>query len=212
MKSSETDLVLAHILEVAIPIICESFPHFPAKSCIPSTRIIIEVLRHFRISARPLPVRVTAFNPVAQRFIRDGRVVDLESVSRRHRGAYVIGIGSPNFKPAAGDWPGHLVVYVEDRYLLDLSIGQLSRPERHLWVSPLCVDIGSHFDLPGQVRGVKDKRSRAYLQYEYAPGLEGTWETSPLWTNAERLLDPTRRIVEGISRWLRDEGRRGLCT
>jgi len=163
-----------------------------AKSCVASTRIAIEVLKKFNISARPLPVRVQAYNAVAQRLLEEGKREQIMTSNT----AWSIGLGYDTRKLKHG-FPGHLVSYVIDRYLLDLTIDQLSRPEKHMTLSPLCVDVGADFK-SGAVK-YTENGDEVYLFYEYASDLETLFRKGNYWTNLPRRQGSIRRITEALA-------------
>jgi hypothetical protein len=93
----------------------------PLASCIGATRITIDVLRRFGVTARACPVtlRVCNFDPVHP-----------ETVPADKRSMYAIGAGStlpPMHK--RGGWDGHLVAIVENQWLVDASFKQVDHPE-----------------------------------------------------------------------------------
>ncbi len=99
-------------------------------SCIASTRIGVEALRRIGIAAGPTAVKVAAFNKEGHRAMVAGHP---EWVREQRDGAYGIGIGYPTDGPG---WDGHLVITVERKWLLDLSIDQASRPEHGIVLKP----------------------------------------------------------------------------
>jgi hypothetical protein len=97
----------------------ESLRVLPINGCIGATRITIDVLSHFGLTARPCAVTLRACN-------HDPR--HPESVSTPV--VYAIGAGKdlPG-DPRPGKWDGHLVAIVENQWLVDASIKQVERPE-----------------------------------------------------------------------------------
>ena len=78
-----------------------------------------------------------------------------------------IGLGMSEIPAEAGNWSGHLVALVENKYLLDLSIDQASRPERGLLLEPFFIEVPSGFM---QGSGISVTTSQgAELQYWARP-------------------------------------------
>lgn len=120
---SSTELVMEGLVKVARPLLLQ---YYPEDSCVLSTRVAIEVLKRHGISARPLPVRVKAFNALANSLLLAERWEEMKTNSD----AWSRAIGYDNRE--IGKFNGHLVAYVEEQYLVDLSISQISRPEKNL--------------------------------------------------------------------------------
>jgi hypothetical protein len=97
--------------------------------CIAATAILIDVLDYFRLTARPLSVIATVFNPAMSRRIEREGMPTLEEAERDWfpRGCYslAVGVGGPQL----GKWPGHLVVNLADQVLIDLTLDQADRPQ-----------------------------------------------------------------------------------
>jgi hypothetical protein len=97
--------------------------------CIPATAIVIDVLDHFRLDARPLSVTVSVFNPtMTERIDREGMPTP-EDAERDwfQSGCHSIGIGLGD-DDQPGRWAGHLVANLADRVLIDLTLPQANRP------------------------------------------------------------------------------------
>jgi hypothetical protein len=94
-----------------------------ASSCVASTWITIEVMRHFRVSARPLTVKAeicnTAFIDFEQRHGR--RPLVGESAE-----TWIVGIG---FGKDEGYIGTHVITLVDERIIIDASIDQADAPE-----------------------------------------------------------------------------------
>lgn len=110
--------------------------HFRVDSCIASTRIALDVLAYFNVTAVPMPMAILLFNEEAIQLLESGMTMDqvaehLRSFSRAQEGTpWSIGLGYGG-DPEPGKWAGHLVAAVPHvRLLLDLSIGQVSRPHK----------------------------------------------------------------------------------
>jgi hypothetical protein len=97
--------------------------------CIAATAILNEVLDYFKLTARPLSVIATVFNPVmSERIEREG-MPTLEEAERDWfpRGCHSLAVGAGD--PEPGKWPGHLVTVLGGRVLIDLTLDQANRPQ-----------------------------------------------------------------------------------
>lgn len=109
---------------------------FTPDCCIESTVAALDFLRARGVACRELSVQVMAFNAAAWKLYRNGSRVQESAADRATwdmLGAWSVGIGfidTPTPKP--GRFAGHLVALVEERWLLDLSIQQASRPRHKL--------------------------------------------------------------------------------
>jgi hypothetical protein len=97
--------------------------------CIAATAILIDLLDHFRLTARPLSVIATVFNPaMSERIDREG-LPTLEEAERDWfpHGCYCLAVGVGD--PQPGKWPGHLVANLAEKVLIDLTLDQADRPQ-----------------------------------------------------------------------------------
>lgn len=117
----------------------EILRHYRRDSCLASTRIGIEFLRHFGYTARPLAVRVEIANAEMLRCQAEG-IPDDQALEQ---GAWVVGIDGSDVIEGSG-WDGHLVFTVEG-YVMDLSLDQASRPAKGIELSPLLAEIPPHW-------------------------------------------------------------------
>ena len=120
-------------------------------SCIASTAIGLDALAHFGVKAKPVPYLLMVFNAAyIRRATREGR----HSSSPAETGAWweeerawALGLGAPDTPRGDGKWPGHLAIWSHS-WLLDVTAGQASRPERRMFVPQvLRLQVGA-FQLP----------------------------------------------------------------
>lgn len=172
-------------LMLVAPAILEE--HFHPDCCIAATRHGIEALRYFGVEAQPVKVQTFAGNADWIRWIEQlaaaGRSPDDEAMPD---GSWSVGIDlsadGVRATSARGRYPGHLV-FVADGFLIDLSLGQMSRPERGMTL-PFC----AAFDLSGHERWDNDG---AGFRVEHLPGEvvaviykrlpEVDWRDAPDW-------------------------------
>lgn len=129
-------------------------------SCIPSTRIGIDVLAYFGIHAEPLPLFVLVINQDGVEMLNEGDKtlddVGREALKRQASdpgGPWTIGLGAPlearsGAGAAPGKWAGHLVIAVpERRTLIDLSVDQINRPLKGImFKDPLVIELDESSD------------------------------------------------------------------
>lgn len=175
-----TEAILQRLLKHARS---EILKEFRADSCIASTAIGIDILTHFGVLAEPLPVRTLIFNePFA------ARVAKLQSWPTGQQvrewsdedGSHSVGIGVGTQQP--NKWAGHLVVLVEKRLLVDLSIDQASRPQYNMLLQPFCVEVDEEF-LSGSPKVFKF--NQVVIRIDHLIGNEG-YTKSPDWLFAGR--------------------------
>lgn len=156
-------------------------------SCIASTRVAMEVCRDFGLRSYPLEV-VAAF---ATR-----KAYGLMAQNLPHKGvegAWSVALGFPRTekerlareKPIVGNtWYGHLVLMVENEWLLDASADQASRPQHGMIVKPFARHVGPRF----ATEGSEDSwfAHDTYHEYVSSPSVDKRWKESPDWYDKER--------------------------
>jgi hypothetical protein len=175
------DLLLAYS-KVARPIIRE---YFRADSCIASTAITIDVLRHFGIGVVPFPCRALIFNhSFANRIKLEGWPTPEQTIEWTNDGkSWSVGIGYPN---GSDPQVGHLIAIVEEKYLVDASLDQASRHEKDLIVPSVMVQ-----QIPRSFR-----RSQTKFSIESSRGDVVIYEPDPksrVWLTSFDWKDKTRR-------------------
>lgn len=112
--------------------------------CIAGARIIIEVLKklHFK-NIKPFTVEANIFNEV---YVKKGRTPqsDEEAQQWLTEGCWQIVLGDREEK-IEGRWPGHLVVLINDQYLLDVTIFQATRPHKGIHLTPVLTTVPEDF-------------------------------------------------------------------
>jgi len=119
-----------------LPYFCEVVRHelrigtlYRPDCCIAATAILIDVLDYFRMTARPLSVLATVFNPAMSRRIEREGMPTLEEAEGDWflKGCHSLAVGLGD--PEPGKWPGHLVANLADKLLIDLTLDQADRPQ-----------------------------------------------------------------------------------
>lgn len=147
----------------------DDFPFSP-DHCINGTRVAVEVLRRFGVTAQPMSVRMVVFNSFAWDLFTHG-----VPISEWPAHAWSVGVG-PGMDTQPGRWNGHLVAVGED-FMLDMSAGQFHRPGKIDMPGPLLIDGAlAPDDQSLMVTGPKG------LKVLYAPWPEANeWRTASGW-------------------------------
>src|SRR5206468_2721723 len=123
---------------------------FRPDSCIASTAVAIDVLERFGLKSQALAVEVSVFNlPFVEHLRREGTLPQTPDDVRRWQqaGCHAVDIDRKLKRP--GGWSGHLVAIAADRWLVDLSIDQVNRPQQGILLAPLAWPVKKAF-LRGQ--------------------------------------------------------------
>jgi hypothetical protein len=152
--------------------------------CIAATAILIDVLDYFRLTARPLSVIATVFNPaMSGRIEREGMpTLEEAELDWFPHGCYSLAVGSGD--PEPGKWPGHLVANLADRPLIDLTLDQADRPQHGIVLPvPILAPFPPEFlNEDGQMAGVVNG---CRVVYEAQP-FDRSFERSNDWRSRKR--------------------------
>lgn len=189
-RADEPQRVVDVLLAVARE---EILKDFRRDSCIASTRVATEVLRHFGVRAYPLAVTAMVFNaPFAARLRID--LFPRDAAETRHwaeeDGTWSVGIGFGRGGP--GSWTRHLVAIAERRWLVDLSLDQADRPEHGIALRPLAHPVAEDF-----LRGLAPltlEVGSVLVQYDADPR-ERSFEHARDWRLVRRWGPAVRRSV-----------------
>lgn len=184
-------MVIQKLLKHARP---EILKYFRNDSCIASTAVGVDVLNHLGIFAEPLPVRTLIFNaPFANR-ISNEKLVNFDQVENwtKEDGSYSVGIGLGSKQP--NKWAGHLVVLVEKKFLLDLSIDQANRSQYNINLEPFCIEVDKKF-LTGSAKVFELKECVVSIEIL----LNNGYISSPDWIFSGRrkeIVDSTLKFIQ----------------
>lgn len=109
------------------------------ESCMVTAHLVGEIYRAMGINSIPIVVGVTAMNAEALKAAEEGRRVELQSASSSKAFATTIPYDPERHSEDA--LQGHVALLVANRYLLDPSIDQLSRPARGLTIEPMLMEF-----------------------------------------------------------------------
>jgi hypothetical protein len=131
------------------------------NGCISTSAAIIHVLQRLGYEASPLQVRVSVHS------------------DRPKLGDVTLGSDGDGLRSTSGeqgDWPGHLVVVVQSRYLVDATLGQVNDTQESIRLSPLAAEVSSAF-----LSGAEDlvlSHDNATVVYTALPG-KGGFKNAP---------------------------------
>jgi hypothetical protein len=136
---------MKNVMERLLKVAPRYIAPFGADCCILATKIALEVLEYYKVPAKPLTVRAKINNEaMEQRIVKEGRLPkDTAEITAwgKEDGSYNIGLGYGESKEK---WAGHLVVVAEGK-LLDLTLGQVYRPEWKIRLEPILVPVTKRF-------------------------------------------------------------------
>ena len=189
MPATRAEAVFVLLCELGRPIILDRFRE---DSCVVTTRVAIEVLRNLGYPAKPIAAKTFISNASAVESLAAGRPLDIE------RGDWTIGIGIDGAEPG---FVGHLVALVRgdgNRYLLDMTLDQASRPEHDLELVPSAFLLPSEWEEASGEIGFSGQRGE-HIVYVLDPENDA-YRRARDWTDAERRAD----IVDYLTTLCRD--------
>ncbi len=153
------------------------------NACILSARVGQAALRYYGIDSKPLPVQVCAQNKMLAEQVDAGLEPDWDS------GAWGVGIDPDRAPESLVGWNGHLVLHLKhEASLVDLTLDQMSRPEKAIELRPLVVGGVTESWLRGGEDAVYHLDNEARVIYRHRPDLAGSWTHSPDWTRNKKSL------------------------
>ncbi len=143
------DALLTRLLQVAPPVLARVYA---PDSCIAATQLLCTLLPRLGYPATPCPVIVTIYNAAfVACYQRLGHLPTTPAETRHWadtEGAWWLGLGYPTGRNDPARWEGHLAALVTaaDRlYLLDLTLGQATRPAYAVRLGPVLVPVPAVF-------------------------------------------------------------------
>lgn len=171
-------------------------------SCIASTGIALDILKHYEIPARPMCVTTMIFNAAAYaKIIEIGRLPNPEESKawQAEVGGWSVGLGfGERGGPKPNKWAGHLVAIVRDQILLDLSIDQATRPQHNIFLQAGggCIENAAKF-LSGEQVFVTGSNG-CLLIYERKNNED--YQKSPDWLETHRRKRVLFRTIQEIDK------------
>ena len=178
--------------------VCMSGRYRP-DCCIAATRITVDALRGLGFQVEPVVVHCQVFNAVYWNWLlAHGRwPADMEEAQALvDAGAHSVDIGNPRDQQQPGGWVGHLVALVEGCLLIDLSLGQATRPAKQMYLPPIAAMIADGF-----ATGTPDdfEMNGCRVRYEPRPGVT-SYTASKDWSIPARHAPVLRAIRNRMKR------------
>lgn len=174
---------------------------FTLNSCIGGTRIVIEVLRKFRIPAVPVACRTFVYNDIFLKWMHESEFRFPDADEKLHLakiGAFAAEIGKAGQLTHAG-WDGHLIAVIPNLdHAIDISIDAVNVLNPLFNMKPFCFKVPKGFVEGESV--VNAEMGKVW--YQMIPSL--TYKLSNDWLEPSR----TRRIIEIAVKKIRSEFRR----
>lgn len=201
-------LILTALREIVPNAVERDFPGI--QTCVLTARVGLEVLRHFGIKARPVPVWAYVFNEHMRRMVNEmGRYPadqrEMREWWKKHR-AWTLGVGRTG--QAADDrFDAHLVLMThrwddsegDGGVLIDLALGQVSRPQRRIYLEPVVATVPDGFmDEEKLSPLLADSGNNNTVRYQFYPEKRGEWTHFPDWADQHRRDPIIRRSIEKI--------------
>jgi len=158
-------------------------------TCILHTRIATLLARKAGVRARPLTCALTVAN--AEWLALAEELDRMPDVEEWRGGEWALGIGQGK-APGQKGYDGHVVVVVEDRWVLDLTLDQANRPQHGIEVRPGYFRVERDWLRGG--RRIAFRRNGAFIQYEARPEDRG-FLAVPDWTEVRANQPLIRRIL-----------------
>lgn len=162
--------ILSVFMDAALKVLPKKFN---PDCCIAATRITIDVLSEFHFKVKPLSVVVNVINESS---------------------GYVVSLGNKDQEKRPGCWVGHLITMVNERCIVDLTLGQATRPQYGIRLHPILCGTDPSF-CSGE-REVILKINGSDIIYHPLPQ-DKTYLTAPDWQgNLERRREVGRAIKD----------------
>lgn len=196
MGKVDQELVQYLLVEYGPEEIQRSYPQL--DTCILSTAVSIDVLDYFGIRGRPLSVAVVAGNEAYYKQFKTGSFAGITDSWWDETGAHSVGIGFIA-DPLSGKHPTYLIT-ITPKFLIDLAIGQVDRPEHGITAKPLLFPTGDIDLFHGDHYIVaKDTLNNSVLIYT-PKSHDLTFITFPDWVNKKKRHDIVGRIIKRIKK------------
>ncbi len=143
------DALLTRLLQIAPPVLARIYA---PDSCIAATQLLCTLLPRLGYPVTPCPVIVTIYNAAfVARYQRLGHLPTTPAETRQWaatEGAWWLGLGYPTGRNDPARWEGHLAALVtaaNQSYLMDLTLGQATRPAYTIRLGPVLVPVPAAF-------------------------------------------------------------------
>ena len=194
------DDLIKKLLQEAPPLIKERYPE--TRVCVFASRVAIEVLHYFGIQAQPWSWRLVAMNAIAADAYAQGRRMS----DTWDDGGFALGQDGSGaiLDPRGYRWDGHLTAMVprfcvvdgeEGALLVDLSLGDLNRPDKAIHTAPLGATVPQR---------LIDERLRVHIPLPeggiamYEPLVSDVWRQAPDWRVQARWKPLVGELIRAL--------------
>jgi hypothetical protein len=174
---------------------------FLPNSCVASTRITIDVMTAFGLTARPLEVAATVHNSayLLAEAAKGGPLTDDEErAAFQISQALTLELGHEKSPDGIG---GHVVTIVDNAFLVDASLDQANRPEYRISLPSVFVGDMDN-PLPGPAVAFRYLVRDCGLEYR-ARKVERDFRSSADWKESPESREVVARIVARMTRYLK---------
>lgn len=182
LNGRQTERVLARMVERVPPLLTEF--GYERGSCILHTRLAVDVLRELGIRARPMAARVIVGNASWARLGRQLGRLPTSAEWGDETWCVGIGFGEDPRRDRPG-YDGHVFAVVDERWALDLTLDQTSRPAHGMRLAPHFWEASPEFlagDEPMALRAPDESIAIYYAEPE-----ERGYLTVPDWTMPRKV-------------------------
>jgi hypothetical protein len=175
--------------------------YYAPDCCIAATRIALDVLEHFQIPGRPLATRLLVFNSVFREWVESHDRMpetrdEIDEVFDRGGWSLLVGAETYTTPPTGGrGFDGHLVAYLDEGYIIDLSIAQASRPRYNIRLAPLVAKMPEGFCEAGTVALQYPQKDGRDLILKYEVIDNERYLSSPDWLHDRRKIVSSQAIT-----------------
>lgn len=162
------------------------------QSCIASTRITVEVMRHFQLAAKALPMRLVVECPK----LKYAYVSGLTAAQKAHAKKQSVA-----WSTRGGGYDGHVVALVANSWIVDASIDQVESAEHGFTVPPsvllVPVPIGiNRRRMHIEIQGVTDNGHE--LKIRYMSSRDKTFYATPAWELCTDLGSVVDLVISAV--------------
>jgi hypothetical protein len=160
--------------EEATPVLKREFRN---DRCLNSTRICLEVMKAFNVSAYPMSVTTLALNKEWRDIsAKLGRFPTEEEWSGTNAWAVGLDAREDPSDIERNAWAGHLIAIVQKEWLVDASAIQISRPEKKMSIPDVFVGWVPKWFPKGRSSMTFESEEGAHLVYRARPD-DRSWAT-----------------------------------
>jgi hypothetical protein len=197
MNARQTERVLRRLVDIIPEQMTEA--GYGRGCCILHTRIAVDVLRELDVRARPMAMRVMAGNASWRGLCKQlGRYPQPDEWTAE---TWCLGIGyGADPRAERPGYDGHVIAVVNDRWGLDLTLDQASRPQKGMRFSPHFWQVSPEF-LRGEEHDALSTSEGSVVVYQALPEERG-FLTAPDWTLPRKVgsgLNPTQHVLAALT-------------